>query len=201
MSLRHPQAALRALARRAREAWSSAPVRPAAGGAVAARIFGALEAPAQAGAAPPPCRLPACVHLPAALAAAREGPPAAAALADAFAVFTPALAWFRRPGAEPGPDRFFDGHANAQLVGPRGFARRDDVVAGVSLLAPGVRYPDHWHPPEEIYLVLSPGEWRQRDGPWHAPGPGGVVHNPPGVAHAMRAGDSPLLALWFLWLA
>jgi len=157
MSLRHPQAALRALARRAREAWSSAPVRPAAGGAVAARIFGALETPAQAGAAPPPCRLPACLHLPAALAAAREGPPAAAALADAFAVFTPALAWFRRPGAEPGPDRFFDGHANAQLVGPRGFARRDDVVAGVSLLAPGVRYPDHWHPPEEIYLVLSPG--------------------------------------------
>ena len=68
------------------------------------------------------------------------------------------------------------------------------------LVAPGVRYPDHHHPPEEIYVVLTPGEWRQQDMPWHQPGPGGVVHNPPGIVHAMRAGAVPLLALWFLWL-
>lgn len=33
---------------------------------------------------------------------------------------------------------------------------------------------------EEIYVVLTPGEWRQCDGPWHEPGAGGIVHNPPG---------------------
>ena len=78
--------------------------------------------------------------------------------------------------------------------------QRDDVLAGASLVAPGVRYPDHHHPPEEIYVVLTPGEWRQESRPWHEPGVGAVVHNPPGIVHAMRAGDTPLLALWFLWL-
>ena len=67
-------------------------------------------------------------------------------------------------------------------------------------MAPNTRYPDHRHPPEEVYLVLSPGEWRQGDGAWHEPGPGGVVHNPPAIVHAMRSGDTPLLAIWCLWM-
>ena len=33
---------------------------------------------------------------------------------------------------------------------------------------------------------------------WHAPGPGRLVHNPPGIVHAMRGTDVPLLAIWFL---
>jgi hypothetical protein len=26
-----------------------------------------------------------------------------------------------------------------------------------------------------------------------------MVHNPPGIVHAMRAGRQPLLAVWCLW--
>jgi hypothetical protein len=30
------------------------------------------------------------------------------------------------------------------------------------------------------------------------PGVGGIVHNPPGIIHAMRSIDEPLLAVWIL---
>jgi hypothetical protein len=33
------------------------------------------------------------------------------------------------------------------------------------------------------------------------PGIGGTVRNPPGVVHAMRAGETPLLAVWGLLTA
>ena len=65
-------------------------------------------------------------------------------------------------------------------------------------MAPGITYPDHRHPPEEVYIVLSNGQWRQGSGPWHAPGVGGIVYNPHDIVHAMRSGDSPLLAIWCL---
>jgi gentisate 1,2-dioxygenase len=76
---------------------------------------------------------------------------------------------------------------------------RHDVWIGVSLMAPHMRYPDHRHRPEEIYVVLSDGQWRQASDPWHEPGIGGLVYNPPNVVHAMRSTERPLLALWFLW--
>ncbi len=34
-------------------------------------------------------------------------------------------------------------------------------------------------PAEEIYIALSPGEWRRRQRPWHEPGIGGLVFNRP----------------------
>ncbi|HLY58693.1 MAG TPA: dimethylsulfonioproprionate lyase family protein, partial [Stellaceae bacterium] len=69
---------------------------------------------------------------------------------------------------------------------------------GVTLMAPDVRYPDHNHPPEEVYLVLTEGEWRQEAGPWFSPGVGGSFYNRPGITHAMRSSGTPLFALWAL---
>ena len=92
-----------------------------------------------------------------------------------------------------------DGHANATIVDPEGLEIRRDAWISVSLMAPHMRYPDHRHPPEEIYVVLSDGQWRQASDPWHEPGIGGLVYNPPNVVHAMRSTERPLLALWFLW--
>lgn len=168
---------------------------------VATRIFTALETPASGGGALQPGRVPACDQLAAALATARTGPGVIPALADALEALAPRLAWYRRPGAQPAMGRFHDGHASAVVLGAGGLERRDDVRVGLSLMAPQIRYPDHQHPPEEIYVALTPGEWRQRDGAWHEPGAGGIVHNPPGIVHAMRSRDSPLLAVWFLWTA
>jgi hypothetical protein len=65
-------------------------------------------------------------------------------------------------------------------------------------MAPRIDYPDHSHPPDELYLALSEGEWRRGGEAWFSPGLGGTVRNPPGVSHAMRSGETPLLAVWIL---
>ena len=169
--------------------------------AAAARMFVALRAPmAQVAPADVP-RPKVCDHLPSALARARGQRGAAGELTEAFAAIAPRLQWKVRPGSEAHGEAFRHGHANAVITAPdEGLEPRPDVRCGVSLMAPNTQYPDHHHPPEEIYIVLSDGEWRQANGPWHAPGIGGLVYNPPDVLHAMRSTDAPLLALWFLWL-
>ncbi|MEK1886834.1 MAG: dimethylsulfonioproprionate lyase family protein, partial [Phyllobacterium sp.] len=60
------------------------------------------------------------------------------------------------------------------------------------------RYPDHDHSPEEVYLVLSNGEFRQGEGEWFSPGIGGSFYNVPNINHAMRSLDKPLFAFWAL---
>lgn len=168
-------------------------------GRAATKIFDALDAPAAPG-AQTPVRFPVGKYLDAALNTARGGPGAIAAVADAFADLEPSLTWYRRPAGEHADAAFADGHTNATIVGTTGIESHGDVWVGVSLMAPGVRYPDHQHPPEEVYVVLSPGEWRQAEGPWFEPGLGGIVYNPPNIRHAMRSAEAPLFAAWCLWL-
>lgn len=106
------------------------------------------------------------------------------------------LDWFRRP-SDPGSS-FYEGHANAEVIGRRGIQHIDGLTVGLTVMRPETVYPDHHHPPEEVYLILSQGDWRQENGPWHEPGYGGYVYNPPNIVHAMRARDQPLLAIWCL---
>ena len=119
--------------------------------------------------------------------------------ARALLDIAPTLAWWHRTaGVEPGSP-FAHAHANATLIGRGGLEERDDVWVGISLMAPGIEYPEHHHPPEEVYLVMSPGHWRQDRGEWFEPGIGGLVYNTPNILHAMRSGTAPLLATWCLW--
>ena len=166
--------------------------------AVAAQVFETLAASVGAvapGTLVPP---PAYRHLRPALDRAQGAASEIARLAEAFDALAPELRWRRRPGSEAVSEAFHDGHANAELVGPAGLERRSDVWFGASLVAPGVRYVEHRHPPEELYIVMSEGEWYREDRGWHSPGVGGVVYNPSDVVHAMRAGSNALLAFWLL---
>ena len=142
---------------------------------------------------------PAFRYLDAALYRAVNVAPIAS-LAAAFSDLAPELAWRRRPGAEAHGGEFRDGHANTEIVGPGGLERRSDVLVGTSLVAPGVRYVDHHHPPEEIYIVMSEGAWYREVRGWYVPGAGSTVYHPPNVVHAMRAGETSLLAVWVLWV-
>lgn len=162
-------------------------------------IFAALKNPAPQGMGDAK-RLPVCDHLPAAFAGAERPGGTLAGLANALKALDPALAWERRWTAKPGDGGFYDGHANANIVGPQGIERRDDVWIGVSLMAPRITYPDHHHPPEEVYIVLSRGEWRHGGSGWFEPGLGGLVYNVSDTVHAMRSGPEPLLAIWSLWI-
>ncbi len=162
------------------------------------RVDAALSYPAPQRTSPAPRPLPVCTFLDPAIAELERRAPDLAPLANALREIAPELAWLPRSSDDV---EFMRGHANAAVVGPEPHAleRRSDVRVGISLVAPGVTYPDHRHPPEEVYIVLSEGEWRQASEPWHAPGVGGIVYNPHGIVHAMRAGpDSPLLAIWCL---
>lgn len=162
------------------------------------RIAGALATPAPRRERPG-SRLPVCAHLDAALAVAMPRP-SLGHLIDGFRAIEPDLEWVRRASHdETASANFVDGHANAMILGPAGLENRRDVWFGVSLLAPHVRYTDHAHAPEETYLVLSEGEFRQGDDDWFAPGIGGSFYNVPFITHAMRSGAAPLFAFWALW--
>lgn len=143
-------------------------------------------------------RLPVCVHLGPALAIAAEYPQLTT-LVDRFRVIEPRLEWKTRSSsdgsASPG---FHDGHANVVLFGPGGLEDRPDMQLGASLIAPNVRYPDHDHPPEETYLVLSDSEFMHGGSDWFRPGINGSFYNVPGIRHAMRAEATPLFAFWAL---
>ena len=120
-------------------------------------------------------------------------------LVDHFKTIEPLLEWRRRPHDDGSAgDNFVDGHANAMIIGPSGLEDRKDVWLGVTLMAPNVRYPDHLHAPEEVYLALSKGEFRQEDEAWFSPGIGGSFYNRPNIRHAMRSVETPLFAFWAL---
>jgi Dimethlysulfonioproprionate lyase len=161
----------------------------------AERTLGIVEErlclPPDGGALPPePMRLPVCALLGEALSPATP-------LLEAFGAVEPRLGWHRRKG-DDGDDRFKACHANTLLVGPGGLEPRTDLWVGATLMAPNTAYPVHHHPPQEIYLVLSEGEWWKAETGWFSPGPGGTVHNRPDALHAFRSGAKPLLALWAL---
>jgi quercetin dioxygenase-like cupin family protein len=179
--------------------FSTIAVGPETTGAID-RIHDALQASARAG-SDTAKRLEVCQHLDGALATARTASPALARVADAFAALEPLLHWTRRSASGPfASDNWPEGHANATIVGPGGLEQREDLVIGVSLLAPQVRYPDHNHSPEEVYLVLSPGRFQHGKSEWFEPGIGGTLYNEPNIKHAMASGEAPLLALWYLWV-
>ena len=145
----------------------------------------------------PKSKLPALNHLPVAIRNSKSGPEKIQALTESFEKIADSLSWHQRDGS--GHSNFKRGHANAFIIGPNGLETYGDTIVGVSLLAPKVQYPDHKHLPEELYLAMSGGDWRQNKGPWQTPGPGGLIYNPGNVVHSMRAKSQPLLAIWCLW--
>ena len=140
---------------------------------------------------------PACAHIQSALDAAAKVQ-ATEGLAIAFNTLEPEIAWSARSDRKTNDPNFPNAHATGMIIGDGGLEARTDLRLGASLLAPETFYPNHHHPPEEVYIALSLGSWRQEAGPWREPGIGGLVYNPPNIIHAMQSGASALLAIWML---
>jgi quercetin dioxygenase-like cupin family protein len=142
--------------------------------------------------------LPVCDSLPRALANANQYGAELSALASAFAALGSSITWQRRVESEQHGAAFHNGHANTWILAPQGLEQRQDIVIGASLLAAHTEYPVHQHPPQELYLVMSPGQWFNTKDGWYTPGAGALVHHQPNIQHAMRATQEPLLAIWCL---
>ncbi|WP_083266129.1 dimethylsulfoniopropionate lyase [Burkholderia lata] len=170
---------------------------PPAARAFAPQVFARLQTPSDNGSRLAE-RYPACEWLDPALRLVAGVNPTFATVAQLIRSLEPALGWSRRTSGRDGSANYIDGHVNAMICGPGGAESRDDVQLGFSLMMPNVRYPDHGHSPEEAYVLMTAGEFRQKNTEWFDPGIGSGIHNPPGALHAMRSGDAPFLAIWCL---
>ncbi|MES0129257.1 dimethylsulfonioproprionate lyase family protein [Mesorhizobium sp. M0029] len=181
------------------EAFAVAPMEAEAEASVA-RIFEALRVAGTSGTVQG-TRIPVCRHLGNAYSFGRSGSAQLARVTDAFAALEPNLKWAVRPANGPfASENWSTGHANSMIIGQGGLEQRKDVAVGASLLAPDVRYPDHNHGPEEVYLILSPGRFQHGNSGWFEPGVGGTLYNEPNIRHAMASDNAPLLAFWCLWV-
>ena len=142
---------------------------------------------------------PVCKYIPESLKLARNQSPELIQLAQKFDNLYRHLPWYPSNRSSDKNRAFYNGHANAVITGNGGLEEHKSVRFGASLIAPHLEYPYHRHPPEEGYLVISEGDWRQGSGGWFHRNPGETVHNVPNIWHAMRSGKSPLLAVWMLW--
>lgn len=92
------------------------------------------------------------------------------------------------------------GMAAAQMAGPQGLWRRDDVFTGFFLIQPGVHYPLHDHEADELYFVIS-GSIDIQNGFAAAPRhitAGNYSVTPSGVPHGLTTHDEPALMI-YVW--
>ncbi|HXV24278.1 MAG TPA: dimethylsulfonioproprionate lyase family protein [Alphaproteobacteria bacterium] len=141
--------------------------------------------------------LPVLRHWPKAVAGASAIDPV---LGQALSDLYPGFVWRQNPNyvRRPPSPEFLEGYGYAVIAGPNGMIT-SGIALGVLVLKPGLLYPAHVHPAEEIYLVLDPASawWREGED-WRKGLDGALVHHPPNVEHAMEAGAAPLCAL-YLW--
>lgn len=135
-------------------------------------------------------------QLPAALDLADAGP--AGQLAPASRALAAAAHWTQTASyveAPPHPG-FLDGYPHAGLLGPAAEGALletpgDRLMLGLLLHAPGLDYPHHLHPADEVYVPLTAADWSSGAADPYRCRPAGVpIHHAPRQPHAMRTPTS-----------
>ncbi len=109
------------------------------------------------------------------------------------------LSWGQTYSTEDFGTDFLEKYGWIEFIGLRGQIKSNDIACGFLLLGPDIEYPKHSHEAREVYVPLnSQAQWVQGNGDWISR-PGGIpIYHRSGLAHGMRTGNKPLLAL-YLW--
>jgi len=107
-----------------------------------------------------------------------------------------ALSW--QYGYEKVPPGLSRKYAYAELAGPSGVVRTEEVILGLVLFAPSCTYPAHSHDGiSESYVCLS-GAVSENDQGVYAPG--SLIFNPPGQMHRITVADHSPSLLCYAWM-
>jgi mannose-6-phosphate isomerase-like protein (cupin superfamily) len=87
--------------------------------------------------------------------------------------------------------------ANGEGIGPDGRLKHNEVILGLFLLGPNVTYPEHAHPAEEFYIVLTGNpEFKVGSNNFKLQEAGAVVLHHNNVSHAIRTSSEPFFAIF-----
>lgn len=144
--------------------------------------------------------LPALRHLDDAIGIAEQGTlgQIAAILRHTHAL----LAWSQNPSYSEASlgHRFMNNYAFGALTQEDADTNAEFPTSGFMLIGPGTEYRAHCHAPREVYLLLTPGaRWQLDRADWFPVDAGCAVFHDAWQYHAMRTGDSPMLA-FAAWL-
>jgi hypothetical protein len=143
-----------------------------------------------------PAPLPDAIPAARLLAAALHG----TSLAAHIAQVAPQFRWRQNPNyTETNMGvAFMAGYGYVEFAGPKeALFRAPDIRVGLLLLGPGLHYPLHAHPAEEVYHPLTAGGlWRRGEEDWRTVAVGHAIHHAPMVPHESKATDRTLLALY-----
>lgn len=119
---------------------------------------------------------------------------------DAVITAASFLHWQRSYTLKDGFDQhYLDNYGWFNLVSPEGIYLSEEIRVSVGYWGSGLEYKEHWHEPEEFYLVLAGGgDFYSEGRPALTAGPGDVIHHVSNQKHAISMSKGPLLAaaLW-----
>jgi hypothetical protein len=136
-----------------------------------------------------PNKTPACKHLANIDSTQSE-------LADMILQHSGLLHWRAVAGGKvSGP--IADEMAAVELIGPTGMIHSDRAKVGFYLQGPGVFYPPHWHPAEELYYIAHGNSWWSVDDNDLAERRAKeFIHHQSMQPHTMETRNQALLAMW-----
>lgn len=92
---------------------------------------------------------------------------------------------------------FLPSFANGEGIGPDGCLTHGEVILGLFILGPNTTYPEHAHPAEEFYIILTGNpEFKVGDKPFLLQAEGAVVLHHSEMNHAIRTSTEPFYAIF-----
>lgn len=142
-----------------------------------------------------PARVPVNAHMPRALDNGQQD--AAEGFSRATAKMADRFAW--QHGYDKISQKLARNFGYADILGPSGLVKADDISLGFVLFGPSCVYPSHKHDGiTESYIVLS-GACSQNDiGVFRSPS---MIFNAPGTTHTIRTSTNEPCLLAYAWTA